>query len=153
MKFLHLATALSATVFSFMPFHTSVNAQEADYDCFMTTKSGQVVDLSESVCGIKKSASAAPVNSDQAFMEDYKRNVMKYSQEVSDTLLASAQETPEQSINQAKSLCSDLQAGIAFEEIQTQATESAETPDPDTANATIINTLATKYYCPELSKR
>ena len=150
MKLLSLATALSAAVLSFGPgFHASVNAQEADYACFMTTKSGQVIDLSESVCGINKSAEETSVNSDQAFMEAYKSNVMKHP-EVSETLLASVEKSPEQSINQAKSLCSDLQAGLSFEEIQNSEADEA---DADSVNASIINSLATKYYCPDVSKQ
>ena len=154
MKLLPLATALSTAVLSFVPsFHAAVNAQEADYACFMTTKSGQVIDLSESICGVKKSTESGSPNSDQAFMAAYKHDVMKYSV-VRDTLLASVQETPEQSIEQAKSLCSDLKAGLSYEEIEnSQVVSNAETEDAESVNAAIINSLATKYYCPEMSQR
>ena len=147
MKFLPLSTALSAAVITFIPgLQVSTNAQEHDYVCFLTTHSGQVVDLSDSLCGNKKNTAAVSTD-DQAFIEDYKRNVMQYP-EVRDNLLASAQEAPEQSISHAKRICNDLQAGLSFNEMPNQGGEI----DQKTAvvNTAIINTLASKYYCPEV---
>lgn len=149
MKFLPLSAALSAAVITFIPgLQVSTNAQEHDYVCFLTTHSGQVVDLSDSLCGNKKSAAAVSTN-DQAFIEDYKRNIMQYP-EVRDNLLASVQEAPEQSISHAKRVCNDLQAGLSFSEIPTQGGEIDE--KAAIVNSAIINTLATKYYCPEVKE-
>ena len=82
MKLLHLGTVLSAAILSFLPcFYASANAQEADYTCFMTTESGQVIDLSKSVCGSKKksvktvSANSDSANSDQAVNAESKRKL------------------------------------------------------------------------------
>lgn len=149
MKLLRVSVALGATVISFMPIHTSVSAQEADYACFMSTQSGQVVDLSESVCRAGKSAAPALANTDKKFIADYKRQVMQYP-DVRDNLLASAQQSPEPSIGQAKSVCEDLRSGLSLDDIrQSQAGEMPEREEM--VNENIINTLATKYYCPELS--
>ena len=150
MKLLRLSAALSASVISFLPgFHASANAQEPDYFCFMTTQSGQVLDLSKSLCGSKKSTAAVPVNSDQAFIEDYKRKVMEYP-DVRDKLLASAKQSPELSIRNAKSVCSILKAGFSLDEIQrTETGEKAERSS--TVNDAIISSLAPKYYCPKLT--
>lgn len=154
MKFLRLSAVLAATVISFIPgLPKGAIAQEADYPCFMTTKSGQVIDLSESVCKLKKSAPVvtAVVNNDQAFMEDYKRTVMNYP-DVRDKLLARAETSPEQGINEAKSVCNELKAGLALDEIkQTQASETIE--KASIFNVSVISSLATKYYCPEFSEQ
>ena len=145
MKFLPLSAALSAAITFILGLQVSTNAQEPDYVCFLTTQSGKVVDLSDSLCGQK--STPASTDSDQAFIEDYKRNVMQYP-EVRDNLLASAQESPEQSISHAKRVCNDLQAGLSFNEMPNQGGEI----DQKTAivNTAIINTLATKYYCTEV---
>lgn len=158
MKILHLTAAVSAAVISFVPvFHGSANAQENDYDCFMTTQSGQVVDLSESVCGVKKAPAEVSANNDpavmsdtdQAFLEDYEQNVMQ-NPEVRDNLLANAKLAPEQSINQAKNLCNDMKAGLSFNEVQKNYDQEAD-QKAGLVNEAIINSLATKYYCPEVN--
>jgi hypothetical protein len=152
MKFLHLGAALAATVVSFIPGLSAGAAQEADYACFMTTQSGQVIDLSESVCKIKTSAlSVIPLNkSDQAFKEDYKRTVMRYP-DVRDKLLATAEKSPQQSITEAKNVCDELKTGLSLEEVeQIQASENFESAS--IFNVSVINSLATKYYCPEFSQ-
>lgn len=158
MKILHLTAVVSAAVISFVPvFHGSATAQQNDYDCFMTTQSGQVVDLSESVCGVKKSPAGASANNgsavisdtDQAFLEDYEQNVMQ-NPEVRDNLLANAKVAPEQSINQAKNLCNDMKAGLSFNEVQKDYDQEAD-QKAGIVNAAIINSLATKYYCPEVN--
>ncbi len=152
MKFLRLSAVLSATVIS-LPIHAGAIAQEADYACFMTTHSGRVIDLSESVCKLKKSAPVvtAIVNNDQAFTEDYKRTVMSYP-DVRDKLLAKAEKSPEQSISEAKSVCNELKAGLSLDEIQqNQASETFERAS--IFNVSVISSLATKHYCPEFSEQ
>ena len=153
MKFLRLSAALSATAISFLSgFHASANAQNTDDPCFMTTKSGSVVDLSESVCGMKKSAKAVSVNSnDKAFLKDYERNLMEYP-DMRDVLLARVQQSPDQSINKAKSICDQLKAGFSIEEIQSKHGEEIFDRE-GSVNAAIINDLATNHYCPEFSNR
>lgn len=155
MRFLHLSAALSATVISFLPvLHLKAIAQEPDYACFMTTASGQVIDLSESVCKITKSAPTAQAktdNNDQAFLEDYRRTVSNFP-DVRDNLLARVEKTPEQGISQAKNVCNELKEGLSIEEIQqNQVSENYE--KANIFNASVVSTLATKYYCPEFSNR
>jgi hypothetical protein len=148
MKLLRLGTALSAAVLSFVPsFQASANLQVPDYLCFMTTQSGEVVNLSESLCKSNKSASEDSANSDQAFIEDYKSNLMNYP-DVRDNLLASAEQSPDLTISQAKNVCNDLQSGLSLEEIQQmQADEIVERAGM--VSSAIVNSLAPKYYCPE----
>lgn len=151
MKFISLA-ALSAVI-SFLPILESAIAQNVDYPCFMTTASGEVIDLSQSVCKLKKSATTAanPANSDQAFMQDYKRTVSNYP-DVRDQLLASAEKSPQQGINEAKNVCNELKSGLSLEEIQqNQASENFE--KASIFNTSVISTLATKYYCPEFKNQ
>lgn len=155
MRLLRLSAALTASVISFVPvLHSKAIAQEPDYACFMTTASGQVIDLSESVCKIKKSAPAAQamtVNNDQAFLEDYKRTVSNFP-DVRDNLLARVEKSPEQGISEAKNVCNELKEGLSIEEIQqNQASENYE--KANIFNASVVSTLATKYYCPEFSNQ
>jgi len=155
MKFLRLSAALSATIISFVPgLHGGASAHEADYACFMTTQSGQVVDLSDSVCKLKKSTlavAAVSANNDQAFMEDYKRTVMNYP-DMRDKLLARVEKSPEQDIREAKSVCNELKAGLSLYEIQqNQASENFE--KVSIFNSSVISSLAPKYYCPKFSNQ
>lgn len=150
MKLLRLSAALSAVVSLVPGLHGGAIAQEADYPCFMTTNSGQVMDLSESVCKLKKAAPAVPANSDQSFIEDYKRTVMNYP-DVRDNLLARAEKLPDQGIREAKNVCRELEAGLSLDEIkQNQASGSFE--KASIFSASVISTLATKHYCPEFSR-
>jgi hypothetical protein len=151
MKFIRLSATITATVLSLMSgFHTRAIATEPDYICFMTTSSGQVLDLSDSLCHSKKSQLKDANNPDQAFIEAYKHQAMRYPA-VSDNLLASIQESPEEDIRQAKSICSDLRSGVSLDEIKQAQSEENNDDRASTVNATIINNLAAKYYCPEIN--
>lgn len=148
-------SAVSATIISLIPvLSLKAIAQEPDYACFMTTASGRVIDLSESVCQIKESAPTAQamtVNNDQAFLEDYKRTVSNFP-DVRDKLLARVEKSPEQGISEAKNVCNELKAGLSIEEIQqNQAGENLG--KVNIFNASVVSTLATKYYCPEFSNQ
>lgn len=146
-----MSAALSATVISYLSVHTPVNAQEADYICFMTTESGELIDLSQSVCGSEASAAPVLATTDKKFIAAYKRQIMQYP-DVRDNLLASAKQSPEPSIGQAKSVCQDLRSGLSLEDIrQDQASEMLEREEM--VNANVINTLAPRYYCPEVRNR
>lgn len=125
--------------------------QQLDYACFVTTSSGNTVDFSQtSLCGTQKSAPKVPVNTDEAFLAEYKRNVMQYA-EVRDNLLANAQQSPQVASSQAQRVCNDLKSGLSLDQIkQKQATETVE--QSSIVNAQIITDLATKYYCPNASK-
>jgi len=126
---------------------------EADYVCFMTTNSGQVVDLSQSICKLTQSPQpvAAPVavSNDQAFIADYKRTLMSYP-DVRDKLLTSMEKSPEASISQAKSICNDLKAGISLNDIQQNQVDAA-TSKAAVFNVSLVTHLATRYYCPEFN--
>lgn len=152
MQLLRLSAALSAVAACLLPgFYASVNAQEAEFTCFMTTQSGQVIDLSQSVCGSNQSIAPPLAATDTKFIAAYKRQVMQYP-DVRDNLLASAKESPEPSIGQAKSVCDNLRSGLSLQDIeQNQANEMLEREEAVSAN--IINTLAPKYYCPEINGR
>lgn len=153
MKNLRLG-AILITAVSFIPgFSTATLAQDADYVCYITTKSGQVVDLSASICQLDRSIHLAKATnaaeSDQAFLADYKRTVMGYP-DVRDKLLASVQESPESNIMQAKSVCNELEAGLLLEDIKMYQTQGV-TNKVDNINSSVIATLATKHYCPQFN--
>ncbi len=124
---------------------------QPDYACFLTTNAGSTIDFSQtSLCGAQKSAPKLPVNIDEAFLAEYKRNVMQYA-EVRDNLLANAEQSPQLSSLQAQKVCNDLKSGLSLDEIkQKQTTETVE--QSSLVNAQIITNLATKYYCPNVSK-
>ncbi len=151
MKFRYLGAVVCATI-GFVPgIYSQANAQpQPDFACFFTTPLGSTVDFSQSsLCGAQKTASA-PLNSDEAFLAEYKRNVMQYAS-VRDSLLASITQSPETSSMQAKRVCSDLKAGLSLDEIkQKQSRETVE--QASIVNAQIVTNLATKYYCPNFAK-
>lgn len=149
MKFLCM-NAVTTTVISLIcGFHATAIAVEPDYLCFITSPSGEVLDLSESLCGSKKSQPKV-ANSDRAFVEAYKRQVMKYPA-VRDELLASIKKSPEGNIRQARSVCDALKAGLSLNEIAVNQAEDSD-DRASMVNASIINDLATEYYCPRISK-
>ncbi len=125
-------------------------AQEQDYACFLTTASGNTVNFSQtSLCGAQKPA-PTPVNTDEAFLAEYKRQVMQYAG-VRDNLLANAEQSPQVGSLQAQKVCSDLKSGLTLDEIkQKQIAETVE--QSSIINAQIITNLATKYYCPNEGK-
>ncbi len=153
MKILQLVTISTAAISLVTGFTPAIVAQDADYVCYMTTKSGRILDLSASVCKLDASTQLAKatsgVGSDRAFIADYKRAVMSYPQ-LRDKLLASVERSPEASIMQAKSICDELEVGLTLEDIIYHRTEST-TNTVDTVNSSVIATLATKHYCPQFS--
>jgi hypothetical protein len=124
--------------------------KQPDYACFLTTESGNTVNFSQtSLCGAQKPA-PTPVNTDEAFLAEYKRKVMQYAG-VRDNLLANAEQSPQVNSLQAQKVCSDLKSGLSLDEIkQKQIAETVE--QSSIVNAQIITNLATKYYCPNASK-
>ncbi|AFZ30802.1 hypothetical protein Glo7428_2288 [Gloeocapsa sp. PCC 7428] len=153
MKILQFATISTAAI-SFLAGFAPAIAQDVDYVCYMTTKSGQVLDLSASVCQVNASTRLAKATSgvggDRAFIADYKRTVMSYPQ-IGDKLLASIERSPESSIMQAKSICNELEIGLTLEDIVYHRTEGV-TSTVDNVNSSVIASLATKHYCPQFSK-
>jgi hypothetical protein len=150
MKFFRLSATLTATVLSLMPgFYTCVIASEPDYLCFFTTSSGEVVDLSKSLCTSKKSNPEDAANKDKEFVEAYKQQALEYP-DVRDNLLASMQQSPEANIEQAKTICNQLKGGLSLDEIK-EAQNEDELETASLVSTNIINDLATKYYCPEMN--
>ena len=149
MKLKYLS-AIALTAICLLP-GISYAQEQPDYACYLTTESGSTVDFSQtSLCGAQKSAPKAPINTDEAFLAEYKRQVMQYAG-VRDSLLANAEQSPQVSSLQAQKVCSDLKSGLSLDEIkQKQVTETVE--QSSIVNAQIINNLATKYYCPNASK-
>ena len=142
-------SAIALTAICLLP-GISYAQQQQDYACFLTTNSGSTVDFSQtSLCGAQKAA-PKPVDIDEAFLAEYKRNVMQYA-EVRDNLLSNAQQSPQMSSLQAQRVCNELKSGLSLDEVkQKQASETVE--QSSIVNAQIITNLATKYYCPNGSK-
>lgn len=149
MKIFHLsATVTAAAIALISGFSTGAIAREPDHLCFISTTSGEILDLSESLCGSKKTKFAKAAKTDQAFIDEYKRQALKYPA-VRDNLLSSITSAPEDNIRQAKSVCQGLDEGLTLDEIaQEQARENNKAK---IANAAIINDLAIKYYCPGMN--
>jgi hypothetical protein len=84
MKLLCLGAVLSTAVISLLGFQTRAIAQEPDYVCFMITKSGQVMDLTEPLCGLDKSAPVVSANSNKAYTDnsdqEYQEFIENYEQ-------------------------------------------------------------------------
>ena len=148
MKLLHLTAAITAATISLIPsLHVRAQATEPNYLCFFKTNSGKVVDLSDSVCHGKKSTDGA--KNDKAFIEAYKSQAMKYS-DVRDNLISSIQSSPEEKIQQAKGVCTDLKAGLSMDEIEEdRADENVERASR--ISASIVSSLASKYFCQDVS--
>lgn len=149
MKFLYLAVAIYLVPGVF----ARASATDADYVCFMTTNSGEVIDLSTSVCKHKPSsqpvATAPAIDSDQAFITEYKSTLSRFP-DVQKQLLTSM-ETPQVRIEQAKSICNDLKAGLSLTDIKQNQVDAASTK-AGVFNVSLVTNLATKYYCPEFSE-
>lgn len=157
MKTLHLSIALSVALGSLLPwFQPTAQARTPEYLCFMTTTSGQVLDLSNSLCrNGEEPISALPVNSEQAnaqaFTTEYNRSLNKYP-DVRQQLLANNQQSSEASIQQAKTVCEDLGMGVSLEQIKINQMEES-TERTNLINAEIINELALKHYCPQYRQK
>lgn len=153
MKILHLGAILIAATSLLPQLSTTTLAHDADHVCYMKNKSGQIIDLSASICQMDASTRLAKVKnatgSDRAFIADYQRAVMGYP-DVRDKLLASVQSSPESNITQAKSVCSELEAGLSLEDIQMYQTQGVVNK-VDNVNLSVVARLATKHYCPHLS--
>lgn len=149
MKLKYLS-AIAFTAICLLP-RISYAQEPPDYACFLTTESGSTVDFSQtSLCGAQKPAPKAPRNTDEAFLAEYKREVMQYAG-VRENLLANAEQSPQVGSLQAQKICSELLSGISLDEIkQKQIAETVE--QSSIVNAQIITNLATKYYCPNASK-
>ena len=149
MKFSRLSATLAVAVTFLLP--TVAIAQEPDYICFMTTPSGQVVDLSDSLCHATKSQPDDGNNQDQAFVEDYKQEAMA-EPAMRDNLLANVQQSSEENISKAKSFCNSLKDGYSLQQAQRRLA-TTNTRTASTVNARIVQDLATKYYCPQSAQR
>ncbi len=150
MKIKYLSALVSAAI-CLLPGIRAYSQEQPNYACFLTNESGSTVDFSQtSLCGHQKLAPKVPIDIDEAFLADYKRSAMQYA-DVRDNLLANAEQSPQISSLQAQKVCSELKSGLSFEEIkQKQGRETVE--QSSIVNAQIVTSLATKYYCPNLSK-
>lgn len=150
MKLLNLTVSITTAAISLLPsLHFQAIAAEPDYVCFLKTNSGKVVDLSSSMCGSKKSQLADDTQNQQAFIEEYKNRAMKYA-DVRDNLIANIQSSPEDKIEQAKSVCVDLKAGLSMDEIEED--QMAENIGrANRINASIVNDLAIRHFCNDVS--
>jgi len=145
MNFRLNATIAAAAIFLVSGFQFQAFAAEPDYLCFVTTGTGEVLDLSQALCA-DKATKPSMAALDKAFIEAYKSQAMQHAN-VRDNLIAKIQQSPEASIAAARSVCNDLEAGISLEEIQEAQSEDHEA-EADKVNSEIVNQLATQYYCP-----
>lgn len=92
-------------------------------------------------------------DTDATFIADFKRYAA-YFPEVKNFLIEGIESRPDLDINSAKAVCDDLQKGATMEQIENhRAGIIAKRADPFVrrllaVNTAIVQTLATKYYCP-----
>lgn len=145
MNFRLNATIAAAAISLVSGFQFQAFASEPGYLCFVTTGTGEVLDLSQDLCA-DKATKPSMAALDKAFIEAYKSQAMQHA-DVRDNLLTQIQQSPEATIATAKGVCNDLEAGISLEEIQEDQSEGHEAK-ADEVNSKIVNQLAKQYYCP-----
>lgn len=106
--------------------------------CYMHTRDGQVVNLNKLCTG-----KDTPISlTDQRFLEKYQsllRRRLSVSPAVQ-TALVQTQQNPQAAVQRAQAICTAIRTG------QPQAQPPTELIDAD-----IFDTIAPKYYCPELN--
>lgn len=131
-------------------------AQPSDYLCYMTTSSGQVIDLSDS-CRSQNSFTVPTPSIDSLFLRDYKQALTQTATNynIRELLL---KQSPESKIQYALAVCNGLKAGLSLTQVQNlQAEQIVKTNINEftqlsgVINVDIISKLASKYYCPQFS--
>lgn len=128
-----LSTAISAT------------AQDRPL-CYLQTKAGLLLSL-EKLCDRKDQTLVKSLSAEeQQFLEDLKRSMRNAPE-------AQAAIDPQAAIEQAKRICSELEAGTFLEYRKAQAETIAEYSDSTTRSILrsrnrTIQTVAPKYFCP-----
>lgn len=168
LKVFSLSAVLSATLFPFIYAEVALGppspkaskspvVSRLDIDnpiCYMQRANGSTVDLSN-LCG----AQAAGTNlseKDQKFLDSYNNSLSAY-QEAQVLVTPDAEKDPQSTIKIAQGVCSALKRKVSLDEIQKSHYERIiETEDPRrqkiaVIEAEIIDSLATKIYCPEFA--
>lgn len=118
-----------------------VLADVSDFPCYMQTSDGRVMNLGK-LCGQGNQPMVAPTTVstvDQQFLQRYRSFLEKRAQSspAVQTLIAQALQNPQAVVQQAKAVCTALRSG------QPQ-------PASDQVGDDLFQTMAPKYYCPEL---
>lgn len=119
----------------------AVLADVSDFPCYMQTSDGRVMNLGK-LCGHGSQPMVAPdtiSTVDQKFLQRYRSFLEKRAQgsPAVQTLIAQAVQNPQVVVQQAKAVCTALRSG------QPQLASDQVADD-------LFQTMAPKYYCPDL---
>lgn len=116
--------------------------EPGDFICYIEKSDGRIVNLNK-LCDKGRSGSYATVSTtDQRFLENYQRLLRKrlrVSPSVQ-TALSQIQQNPQAAVQRAQAVCTAIRTG-----------EPQNLQPPGQVDADIFDTLAPKYYCPELN--
>lgn len=119
----------------------AVLADASDFPCYMQTSDGRVINLGK-LCGHGSQSVASPPaisTVDQKFLQRYRSFLEKRAQgsPAVQSLISQALQNPQAVVQQAKAVCTALRSG------QPQLSS-------DQVGDDLFQTMAPKYYCPEL---
>lgn len=123
--------------------------------CYIQKANGSTMDLSR-LCG-KQGSGTTLSEIDQKFLDSYNKSFNSY-QQVQVLVIPGAEKDPLSAIKKAQDVCSALKSKVPLDKIETDQYEKIiETEDPRNQKialmeSEIIDSLATKFYCPEFAK-
>lgn len=123
--------------------------------CYIQEANGSTLDLSK-LCG-EHEITTHLSETDQKFLASYNNSLSAY-QNVQTLVTPDTEKNPESPIKLAQNVCSALKSQVPLAQIQTEQYQRIiETEDPRNQKfalieAEIIESLATKFYCPEFAK-
>jgi hypothetical protein len=123
--------------------------------CYIQESNGSTLDLSK-LCGEHETTTQLS-ETDQKFLTSYNNSLSAY-QNVQTLVTPDTEKNTESPIKLAQNVCSALKSQVPLAQIVTdQYQRIIETEDPRNQKfalieAEIIDSLATKFYCPEFAK-
>jgi hypothetical protein len=123
--------------------------------CYIQESNGSTLDLSQ-LCG-EQEITTQLSETDQKFLASYNNSLSAY-QNMQTLVTPDTEKSPESPIKLAQNVCSALKSQVPLAQIETdQYQRIIETEDPRNQKfalieAEIIDSLATKFYCPEFAK-
>lgn len=123
--------------------------------CYIQESNGSTLDLSK-LCGEDETTTQLS-ETDQKFLASYNNSLSAY-QNVQTLVTPNAEKDPQSPIKIAQGVCSALKSKVPLDKIETDQyeriiqTEDIRNQKFALIEAEIIDSLATKFYCPEFAK-
>lgn len=135
-----LLIASSITILHPQPPSLSQSNAVGDLICYLQAEDGRIINLSK-LCGLTTPSPALSVT-DQQFLETYRSFLSKRSRTLPSIVaaLSQLQQSPQAVVERATRICTDIKSG----------TLSRDQLPQGAIDSDLINTMALKYYCPEL---